>query len=803
MRSVTDKLLTWYKVLDIDGTKLNTTNVLSLYLGDNSTTTIDTEKFQTKINLLINKYVKLTPLVFIGKSNGEDFTKYLYVYSYGGSDITRQILNICVANKTLNSCQFLNFQNKNLTHLKLAFLTDLIGYGVDNISNTLTDEISRSTNCALLGCISSGKSTLVNSLYMNYFSDTKVLRTTMLPQLYHEKSYIPKTELENVLKINRESNQDILDGKVKLSNETCNEIIHYVPKIDDLVTMPEGFSLSVYDIPGINDTESKDIYFNWINTNFDKFDIIVFLVDITSCMNTSDEKDIIESIAKNIKLEHEKGHDIKLCVLVNKCDDMMLDNEDNLILCEESLVLLKQIRTVIQQVLNNHNLGHISWQMQPISAEDSFVYRMYKKNPTIELDMKHVNKFGYNEVGKNKWNKMNDVERRSNIKELITSGDYTERMKVCGFSQFNDVLSNYLNEENQYKLIAYRLNNYLSKNFNINNYTLFQKHEMTILLEKITYCYNICLPFYNGYNKNLFNLVIKYLGTSLVNSSIRLIQIIEVISSKAQYDIYQEAKESIELFLSKFSKYKLATSKILKSQPILNTSGNHQTSHNIDKYLTEFLEFLIEKQNDYIFKSTSGTLDSLFTALDQLSSNKSDKYFTTILDRFFDLSPTCYNEGYFYRPNISTFLVKLPGDTIDYNASHNFEGLEDNIIDMFETLHKKYKIINYTIIKYLKIWIDKKVDKFNIDSKLNSQNYGYLLVLLMAMEELLMIKREYIMVNTDLQFLMNLKLKVTFIVNVNMPKWLNYSMPKLENWNFYAKKSELKLFNYMLEKMAL
>ena len=122
---------------------------------------------------------------------------------------------------------------------------------------------------------------------------------------------------------------------------------------------------------------------------------------------------------------------------------------------------------------------------------------------------------------------------------------------------------------------------------------------------------------------------------------------------------------------------------------------------------------------------------------------------------------------------------------------------------MFETLHKKYKIINYTIIKYLKIWIDKKVDKFNIDSKLNSQNYGYLLVLLMAMEELLMIKREYIMVNTDLQFLMNLKLKVTFIVNVNMPKWLNYSMPKLENWNFYAKKSELKLFNYMLEKMAL
>ena len=87
----------------------------------------------------------------------------------------------------------------------------------------MTDSLPRiSIKCAILGCVSAGKSTLVNAILVNKLSDTKIKRTTMLPQVYLE--CLSSKNMNEILKQNNQVNNDILNGKVKLTLENCKNI---------------------------------------------------------------------------------------------------------------------------------------------------------------------------------------------------------------------------------------------------------------------------------------------------------------------------------------------------------------------------------------------------------------------------------------------------------------------------------------------------------------------------------------------------------------------------------------------------
>ena len=46
-------------------------------------------------------------------------------------------------------------------------------------------DLRKSIRIALFGPVSAGKSTLLNCLFCEQFSDMKIKRTTMLPQVYY------------------------------------------------------------------------------------------------------------------------------------------------------------------------------------------------------------------------------------------------------------------------------------------------------------------------------------------------------------------------------------------------------------------------------------------------------------------------------------------------------------------------------------------------------------------------------------------------------------------------------------------
>ena len=131
----------------------------------------------------------------------------------------------------------------------------------------MTDNQERiSIKVAIIADISVGKTTLLNSILCNQMSSTKIRRTTMLPQVYLETK--EDYDISNIFERNNNSNEKILNGTVKLTTQNCKDICHKVPKLYDIVELADNVFLDIYDIPGLNDCKSSDIYYHWISNNF-------------------------------------------------------------------------------------------------------------------------------------------------------------------------------------------------------------------------------------------------------------------------------------------------------------------------------------------------------------------------------------------------------------------------------------------------------------------------------------------------------------------------------------------------------
>jgi predicted GTPase len=333
------------------------------------------------------------------------------------------------------------------------------------------DSKRNQVNIAILGAVSAGKSTLLNTIFANTYSECKIKRTTMTPQIYLETDKLNTRAAKKIIENNSIINKKLIElsesGEVVTQND-IKEVYHLVPKVHDFLELEKDIYLTIYDIPGLNDGRTKDVYFEYIENNFNKFDIIIFVVDINSALNTSDEVAILEKIINNCKINNEcHGIHNKLIILANKCDEMSLSDEKILILEEEHAEMMLQLKKLVDEKINNI-FPTLEYDIKPISCEDSYIYRMYNKNPEFELDMKYLNKFGYNEYGKTRWNKLTESVRRHKIKELLNEIDMNETMGITGFNGFKHLLNSYLNPENQ----KIYINNHISQGISkINNNT--------------------------------------------------------------------------------------------------------------------------------------------------------------------------------------------------------------------------------------------------------------------------------------------------------------------------------------------
>lgn len=314
-------------------------------------------------------------------------------------------------------------------------------------------------NIAIVGTVSVGKSTLMNAMFVEQYSDMKIKRTTMIPQVYDETDHFDRGNIAknsaDVFNRNREKNNSLIKkietGELISKKDICE--IHYeVPRMIDVVDIHESSYISIYDIPGLNDSRTKDIYTEYIEDNFYKFDIILLVIDVQSGTNTSDEIDTIRLLIKNIH-KNKQNHNIdnKLVVIVNKCDDMLFI-DGSLKMDDEREDMYEQVRQTIEHCRSDI-YPNLSYSMLRLSAEESFVCRMYKYKPESKLDDKYINKFGNNKFGKLAWNRFTDNEKSSKIKELMHGSDYEQMIVLSGFCGFKEELKRQLTPELQLRYL--------------------------------------------------------------------------------------------------------------------------------------------------------------------------------------------------------------------------------------------------------------------------------------------------------------------------------------------------------------
>jgi hypothetical protein len=291
-----------------------------------------------------------------------------------------------------------------------------------------------------------------------------------MPQVYitTDKS-VPRTELKKIREENRKINDkymtDTANG-IELKYEDVHEIKYMVPHVYDLIDLHKDMQLAIHDLPGLNDSMTKSVYHKYVVASFHKYDIVIFVVDIYSSLNTSDETDILKIILNGMKDNKLKYNlDCKLIILLNKCDE--LDCDETTKQCvpsdEELQGMVKQVNKIVstckKEIYENAMID-----IMCVSCEDAYIYRMYSRDPTTSLDAKYLNKFGANEYGKTRWNKLPEVKKKSQIKKLFKEFDYKDRIGQCGFTCFKNSLTGYLTKHQQYCIIISRIEHKL-KNY--------------------------------------------------------------------------------------------------------------------------------------------------------------------------------------------------------------------------------------------------------------------------------------------------------------------------------------------------
>lgn len=316
-------------------------------------------------------------------------------------------------------------------------------------------------NVAICGAVSVGKSTLLNSIFVANYSKIKLKRCTMVPQIYLETTKLKDIDIEELQRKNNEINEVVLtksENNIEIKDEDIQEVIHVVPRIHDFAKSPKDVKFRFFDIPGLNDSKTKDIYYNYFNRRFMDFDIIIFVVDIYSGLNTSDEIEILDNIIKNCKKNKDENNvENKLIVLANKCDDLLVDDEGELVLEDDLKEMFEQIEKFVYKKINE-SYPELWCRILPISCEDSYIYRMYNKNPDYEFESKYYNKFGMNEIGKTKWNRLSQAKKREKVNELLNDLDISAVLCQTGFSQFNKFFTEYIYGKEYSNFLINRIN---------------------------------------------------------------------------------------------------------------------------------------------------------------------------------------------------------------------------------------------------------------------------------------------------------------------------------------------------------
>jgi small GTP-binding protein len=609
--------------------------------------------------------------------------------------------------------------------------------------------LQNAISLAIIGCVSAGKSTLVNAILVNKMSSTKIKRTTMLPQVYIEsnkKDELTKEKIQEIQEMNDRENRRILDGDVELTDANCVNIYHEIPKCYDLMKLPRNISLNINDIPGLNDSTTEKIYYNYIDKSYLTFDIIFIVVDINEAFNTSGSIQILKCMVENAQRYPEKR--MKICIIANKCDELQPNSKGELeFVDEEYLEMYEQIEKETDKYLGP--VDNIEYKVLKVSAEDSFIYRMYKKNPKVDLDPKLVNKFGLNEFGKRAWTSMTDDKKRGKIRDFFQNEDIEQSLKLTGFNDLKNYMNHTIDFQLQYDIM---LNNIKLEIQNIPEYTSCYEDKITTRYNRTVDLYKDLMSIYSKKNIKLDTEgVVKYIQDSFL-TNINQIDLSGILKEPALYN---------------------STKKVIKA--------------NIDKLSDRFdiqpLEVQYKKIEEEQNKIVLGELDNIMTNIQNYSPNNSLIQHDDILRGMLNKLSILQDNHY---PELDNIINKCNDTFICMFCGVRDTEVKDPFILYFDTIQDKFNYSIEACFKYIQRILMKRMELGNIVKGLFDYTLNQL---------------DFSVYNEEFrEYLIDLKIAIPYCSETSMSQ---YIFNPWDGLNKTKKQNVMSLFTYMLSLYEL
>uniref|UniRef100_A0A6C0I2P8 Dynamin N-terminal domain-containing protein n=1 Tax=viral metagenome TaxID=1070528 RepID=A0A6C0I2P8_9ZZZZ len=312
--------------------------------------------------------------------------------------------------------------------------------------------MTENIHIAIVGPISAGKTTLLNTLCANKYSCMARKKTTMLPQIYQIVDGGNVDTIEEIYQKNKASNEEIL--KLREAGEfdhDCHftEVIHKINPILDFIQLPDNVATySILDLPGLN-CAGDTLYYDYAKRISSEVDIYLVVFDINSGLNTTDEINILKFIVEQIQ-QNKHGY---IHILINKCDNIIIDG-DTITFADAELNELyeRSKEAIFKHCAPIQDKVSIS----PLCAQKLYIYRSIKNDITT-IEEAHLNDIILEELGKKGLKEFSDiVAKREYVSGLINSATFNDWIKNTGYDKFIYCLDQIL--KNYSEIIFYHIN---------------------------------------------------------------------------------------------------------------------------------------------------------------------------------------------------------------------------------------------------------------------------------------------------------------------------------------------------------